>query len=292
MSSLVSVCLPTFNGAKYLNETLQSIKSQTYQNMEVIISDDASKDATLEIVEAFKNEVDFLVHIIHHTPSGIGANWNNCIKNATGKFIKFLFQDDVMQPTCLEEMVQVLEQNPELALVASKRAFIIEKEMKTADIEKWIQVYGDLQEHMDLPKQEISTLNKSTFSSHTFYGSPLNKIGEPSVVMFRKSVVDQVGYFREDLKQILDYEYWYRILKKHPIAIINKPLVKFRLHAQQATHVNRNQAISDYRIYEQILYKDYRKHLHPSLKKRLYLKYHPLPLLKNRIKNKLKRLLK
>lgn len=289
---LVSVCVPTYNGCQYIVEALQSIGHQTYKNLEVIVSDDASKDTTLHLVEAFKKEVDFPVHIIHHTPSGIGANWNNCLKNATGKYIKFLFQDDVMQPTCLEEMVQVLEQNPELALVASKREFILENEMNTPEIIKWIQVYGDLQEHMDLPEQDISILNKTIFCSQTFYGSPLNKVGEPSVVMFRKSVIDHLGYFREDLKQILDYEYWYRILIKHPIAIINKPLVKFRLHAQQATHVNRNQAINDYRIYEQILYKDYRKYLHPNLRKRLYLKHHPLLVLKKRIKNKLKRLFK
>jgi hypothetical protein len=135
-------------------------------------------------------------------------------------------------------------------------------------------------------------LDKSIFSLKTFYGSPLNKIGEPSVVMFRKSVVDEVGFFREDLKQILDYEYWYRILKKHDVAIINKPLVKFRLHANQATHVNRSQSIDDYKIYEQILYKQYLKLLHPEVRNRLYLKYHPFPLLKKRIKNKLKRLFK
>jgi glycosyltransferase involved in cell wall biosynthesis len=288
----VSICIPTYNGAKYLKETLQSIESQTYQNIEVIVSDDASRDTTLAIVEAFKNEVDIPVHIFQHTPNGIGSNWNNCMKNANGKYIKFLFQDDVMETNCIEEMVQVLEDQTNVVLVASKRDFIIENSMKTTEIEDWIRVYGDLQSHIELPQQDISILDKSIFSLKTFYGSPLNKIGEPSVVMFRKNVVDEVGFFREDLKQILDYEYWYRILKKHDVAIINKPLVKFRLHAKQATHVNRNQSIDDYKIYEQILYSQYLKLLHPEVRKRLYLKYHPYPLLKQRIKNKLKRLLK
>jgi len=288
----VSICIPTFEGVMFLEETLQSIQSQTYQNIELIVSDDASSDNTLKMIEAYKEQSHFPVHIFHHTPNGIGANWNNCLKHTKGKYIKFLFQDDVMENNCLEEMVQVLEENPKVGLVASKRDFIIEEDMKTEEINQWVAVYGDLQNHMDLPQQDISILDKSIFSLKSFYGSPLNKIGEPSVVMFRKKVVDEVGFFREDLKQILDYEYWYRILKKHDVAIINKPLVKFRLHAKQATHVNRNQSIDDYKIYEQILYSQYLKLLHPEIRKRLYLKYHPLPLLIRRIKNKLKRLLK
>ncbi len=127
-------------------------------------------------------------------------------------------------------------------------------------------------------------LTRDIFSLNTFISNPKNKIGEPSTVLFRKSLIDEIGYFNEELKQILDYEYWYRILKKYPVAIINKPLVKFRLHGMQATNVNRNKNIDDYRIYEEILYHQYYKLLHPHLQKRLYKKYHPISLLKNRIK--------
>lgn len=289
---MISICLPTYNGAKYLSDTLKSIQSQTYQNFEVIVSDDASNDETLSIIESFKNDVEFPVHVFHHTPTGIGANWNNCLKHVNGKYIKFLFQDDVMEKNCLEKMVKVLEENPKVSLVASKRNFILEEGMKTEEINQWIAVYGDLQDHLCLPMEKLNILDASIFKLHTFYGSPLNKIGEPSVVMFRESLIDEVGYFNEELKQILDYEYWYRILKKHPIAIINKPLVKFRLHQNQATNVNRNQDIDDYKVYEQILYKHYLKLLHPKLRKRLYLKYHPFPQLKKRILNKIKRMLK
>lgn len=292
MSSLVSVCLPTFNGAKYLKETLQSINTQTFQNFEVVVSDDHSKDDTLKLVEAFQEQASFPVHIYHHTPKGIGANWNNCLKHARGQYIKFLFQDDVLERECLEKMVQVLEENPKVGLVASKRRFIIEDSMKTEETNRWVETYGDLQSHLNVASREVIFLDKSVFGLPSFYGSPPNKIGEPSVVMFSKSIVDEVGYFDEDLKQILDYEYWYRILKKYPVAVINEPLVKFRLHQDQATHVNRNQELDDYKIYERLLYKHYLKLLHPEVRKRLYLKYHPYPQFKKRVKAKLKRLLK
>jgi glycosyltransferase involved in cell wall biosynthesis len=293
LKALVSICIPTYNGAPFITEAMDSAIAQTYPNLEIVVSDDASTDGTLDIIETYKTKTNIPIYIYHHQPKGIGANWNHCIKHAKGDYIKFLFQDDVLALTCVEKMVNILEDYPNLGLVASKREFIVENTMKTDAINEWIETFGDLQNHLNLPKSEINTLDHSIFGLQLFYGSPLNKIGEPSVVMFRKSLIDEVGYLNEDLKQILDYEYWYRILKKYPIAIINKPLVKFRLHQNQATNINRSQDIDDdYKIYEQILYKYYYKLLHPQVKKRLYLKYHPLPKLKKRVIAKLKHLFK
>lgn len=285
----VSICIPTYNGAKYLEETLHSISCQTYQNIELIISDDASIDETLQLVEKFKNQVNFPVHIFYHTPKGIGANWNNCLKHASGKYIKFLFQDDVMERDCLEIMVQALEDNPKVSLVASKRNFIIEENVNTDATKEWLDKFGDLQKEFT-PSNGLYMLTKDIFKSKTFYDNPKNKIGEPSTVLFKKCIIDEVGYFDENLKQILDYEYWYRILKKYPIIVIDESLVKFRLHNDQATSVNNNQVIDDYKRYEQILYKHYYSLLHPELRKRLYLKHHPYHRMKKRMLNKLKHL--
>lgn len=103
--SLISICIPTFNGEKYLQEALDSVKSQTYQNIEVIISDDNSNDITLQICQNFKEKVSFPVYIYEHDPSGIG---NNCIFYAYGEYIKFLFQDDILETNCLEIQLEAL----------------------------------------------------------------------------------------------------------------------------------------------------------------------------------------
>jgi glycosyltransferase involved in cell wall biosynthesis len=92
---LISICIPTYNGENYILEALNSIKNQSYKNIEVIISDDNSNDKTLEICEKFKSEVDFPVYIYNHLPNGIGSNWNNCILKSKGDYIQFLFQDDL-----------------------------------------------------------------------------------------------------------------------------------------------------------------------------------------------------
>lgn len=257
-SSLVSVCIPTFNGEKYIAEAIGSILMQTYRSLELIVSDDDSKDNTIEIIGNIKKETNIPIHIYHHNPSSIGANWNNCMIHANGKYIKFLCQDDTLERTCVEEMVRIFEQDDGIGLVASKRKFIIENDYMNSTVQNWIETYQDLQ--IGLPGNETSdllVLDCKLFKTSKFLNSPLNKIGEPSVVMFRKSLIDEVGLFRTDLKQILDYEYWYRILRKRRIVILNSYLAGFRIHPLQTTNVNRNLSHNDYRIYDKILINKY-----------------------------------
>ncbi|WP_369014277.1 glycosyltransferase family 2 protein [Flavobacterium anhuiense] len=270
---LISVCIPTYNGEKYLQETLESIQLQTYSNVELIISDDSSIDKTLDIIKKFKVISKYPVFLYHHNPTGIGSNWNNCIKKANGELIKFLFQDDVMEYNCLERMVSVYNKNPQAGLIASKRSFIVEKNVIGEITNNWIEKYRDLQIGLQHQKADILILDKAVFKRSDFRKSPLNKIGEPSVVLFRKDIVNQIGYFRADLKQILDYEYWYRILKRNTIVIINEQLVRFRIHEDQATNVNREKAINDYSLYDKILYKEYFNLLSEENKLRLRHKF-------------------
>ncbi len=282
MENLVSICIPTFNGAKYIAEAMDSAIEQTYSNIEIIISDDKSNDNTLAIVESYREKTDIPIYIYHHQPNGIGANWNNSVKKANGEYIKFLFQDDILYSSCIEKMILVFCQNPKLGLVACKRDFIIE-EKKSESINNWINKYGNLQS--DFEKNEpITFLDNTFFKNKNFLRPPLNKIGEPPVVMFKKSMLAKVTYFDEKLVQILDYIFYYKILKHYPIAIINKPLVAFRIHKDQATSVNKNKSIPDYKMYDVILYKDFFKLLNDSEQDRLQRKFS--------IYNKFKRVLK
>ncbi|WBL24869.1 glycosyltransferase family 2 protein [Zunongwangia sp. HGR-M22] len=283
---LVSICIPTYNGETYLQDALNSILKQNFKDFEVIISDDCSTDNTLNIIASFKENTDFPVRVYNHIPQGIGANWNNCLKHANGEYIKFLFQDDILYPDCIEKMIAVLENKKDLALVASKRDFIIESNFNQ-ELEVWINTYSDLQSEFKQAYSKTLILDKKIFSSKTFLKSPLNKIGEPSVVMFRKDVLKKTGNFRGDLKQILDYEFYYRILKKYKIVILPEKLVGFRIHENQATNINRSSKIDDYKIYNQILYKDYFWLLNRKQQKKLFLKFHPLsPFIKRAIKAK------
>ncbi len=283
---LVSICVPTYNGATYLHETLACIKAQDYGHIEVIISDDQSKDDTLKIATQYAQESDFPVHIHKHTPAGIGANWNHCISKAHGAYIKFLFQDDLMTADCVRRMVDTFDAHPDTGIVASKRTFLYTTENK--ELVERMSKYEDLQEGMT-EQGGYHVLSNTLFGQANFMSSPYNKVGEPSVTMFRKSLIDTVGLYREDLDQILDYEFCYRVLRNATIRVIKDKLVTFRIHDTQASQVNQNKAIKDYERWERMLYDDYNHLIHPELKEKLYQRYHPWPELKRKIKAKLTR---
>lgn len=293
MNPLVSICIPTYNGALYLKQALDSVLQQTYDNLELIVSDDASTDGTLAIIKNFNKTSKLPIHIFHHEPKGIGANWNHCIEHANGKYIKFLFQDDILLPKCVETMVNVLESNKQISILACKRLIIHDPDYEPKYVSEWIERFGDLQKNLDLKYDNgICILDKGLFKHKQFLRSPLNKIGEPTTMMFRKDLIDQVGYFREDLLQILDYEFCYRVLKKQRIAILETPQVKFRLHGMQTSSINKTiKSKKENEGYTEILYKDYLEYLDPYMKRHLLKKHHFVFRVLVAIKAKMRQLL-
>lgn len=265
---LISICIPTYNGAAYLQEALDSVLAQTYKNIEVIVSDDASQDPTLQLVEQFKEKVDFPVRICKHTPAGIGANWNHCVQKAKGKYIKFLFQDDVLKPTCIEKMVALALQHKNVGLVYCKREIIAQEDNKFT--KNWINKFKNLHTHWEALKVNTGVLSgKDYLKDVKLLDAPQNKIGEPPAVLLHKNVFKKVGYFNTQLKQALDIEYWYRLLPYFDIAFIDEPLVKFRLHSQQASQVNFKTETPDRKLLPKILLRKIFWYLHPTQKRKL-----------------------
>ncbi|OMP31159.1 glycosyltransferase [Mangrovimonas sp. DI 80] len=267
---LVSICIPTYNGARFIKQAMDSAIAQTYSNLEIVVSDDDSRDNTLEIIESYKNKTNIPIYIMGHQPNGIGSNWNNCIKHAKGVYIKFLFQDDVLMPECVSQMVLVIEKEKRVDIVACKREFIIDSSFENIQSKKWIDHMADLQKTLNLEYNEnIAYLDKTLFCSDQFFETPLNKVGEPSTILFKKELVNRIGYFSEELNQVLDYEFCYRVLKTRRIAIMQKTLVKFRLHGLQATVKNKDNEIfgADFKKLERIYVSNYIRLLDPYMRK-------------------------
>ena len=271
---LVSICIPTYNGEKFIIEALDSAIHQSYLNLEIIISDDSSNDRTCELIKKYKTLTKIPIKLFNHQPSGIGANWNNCIKKSKGEYIKFLFQDDVLFPTCIEDMMVVMKKDIGIGLVASKREIIKPQNINQFQSE-WIDSYSDLQRDWNFGKEGIVYLNKEFLKDTRVLKSRENKIGEPSAILFKKSIIKKVALFREDLIQDLDYEFYNRVLKNYRIALLKKKLVGFRLHTGQATYINKNNPYNDTRILDHILLKDYFWYLDKTEKRNLLLKFFP-----------------
>src|SRR5450631_1193388 len=102
---VISVCVPTYNGSKYLGNCLDSILSQTFNDFEVLIVDDLSSDNTFDIAMAYA-ERDKRFKLFQNTVNlGLVGNWNQCVELAGGEWIKFVFQDDVLAPECIEKLL-------------------------------------------------------------------------------------------------------------------------------------------------------------------------------------------
>ena len=281
---LVSVCIPTFNGAMYLEQCLSSISAQTFENLEVIISDDASTDSTLDIISDFKENTTLEVSIYNHEPSGIGANWNNCIKHAKGTYIKFLFQDDVLYPTCIAQMVASANIDSKVGLVYAKRDFMYKE--SSNHIKEFIAFYSNLHIYWkDITIQNGILEGTAYLRDSQILNSPKNKIGEPTSVLIKKECFNKVGLFNEDMKQALDCEFWYRLMPYYKIGFVDEVLSGFRLHPNQASAKNKSQLLDETRLLYKVFYDKLYPYLHKKNQWKLKKLFHPLYSFLMKLKN-------
>lgn len=274
---LVSICLPTFNGEEYIREALESINSQTYKNIEVIISDDSSTDSTLKICHEFKETSPFPVHIYNHIPTGIGNNWNNCIDKANGKWIKLLFQDDIMEAECIEKMLNTAIKH-NLECIVCKRK-IIDNESLEIKSGEWYNNFQDLQKPAGIPIHSFFILSRKNIKNYSFSRYYFdNIVGEPCTSLFSKNLYRKIGPYNNKFKQILDYEYWLRVLRHFDIGIMPEKLIQFRVHEMQTSNVNNKNGISENQFIKDILFKYL--FFYMNRKARGYLLMHKYPLYK------------
>src|ERR1041385_1951351 len=229
----VSVCLPIFNGALYVRDAIQSILNQTVSAQEIIVSDSGSLDGSEDIVREELRKAQAKVIILPTKTCGMGANWNSTIRAASGKYIKFLFQDDVLHSTCLEEMVKLAESDARIGLVFSPRNLVVEPSVEDDWIARWLLQHQNLSTAFGILKsnQPGSLLLRSP----GLLQQPLNKIGEPTAVLVRRELFDKVGLFNENMRQLVDMEMWVRLMAASHVGYIPAALSSVRVHARQAT---------------------------------------------------------
>ena len=233
-SPRISVCVPTYNGQAFLDECLAGLAAQTFGDFEVLVVDDCSSDATVALAHAWAaRDERFSVHV-NEKNLGLVGNWNRCIELARGEWVKFLFQDDLIEPRCLEAMLAIGEQSQ--GFVACSRSFVFEG-------------------HCDASLRDFYLGHQATLET-LFAGSPFmpaedycrskldlldaNIIGEPTVTMIRKCLFDQFGVFDSMLVQICDSEMWTRLASNVGIAFVPDRLVAFRVHGASASGANRD----------------------------------------------------
>lgn len=217
----VSVLVPTYNYGHFLAEALESIRRQDFQNFEVIISDDASADNTAEVAHRFVRQDDRFLFFRHEENIGMVKNWNWCLARARGTYVQFLFADDFFVRTdALSRLSGELDKFPGSGLAVASR-YISDASSRL------IYRLNDL-------GRSGNYAGESVIRRCLFRGA--NLIGEPSVVMFRRSLA-QRG-FDIEFRQAVDLEMWCYLCSQAEVSFLDEPLCAFRRHEAQQTAVN------------------------------------------------------
>jgi glycosyltransferase involved in cell wall biosynthesis len=199
----VSIILPTYNGARYLRESIDSCLTQTYPNVELIAVDDCSTDDTPRILSEYA--ADSRVKIIRHAVnSKLPSALNTGFANATGTYLTWTSDDNRFAPHALDELTRYLEEHRYVGFVYSDYWLIDEKGETIRRVE----------------------------------AGPPEHLRERCAItsfLYRREVYEQVGDYDPALFRIEDYEYWLRISQRFALAWYPEPLYYYRRHPSSLT---------------------------------------------------------
>lgn len=210
----VSICIPTYNTAKYLPEAVGSVLAQDFTDYELIICDNASTDETPEICRSYADSRIRYERFEELTNQS--GNFNRCLDLARGEFIALLHADDYYLPGFLADRVERLDQNPELGFIFGAVRVVDEGGAE-------ISVTGRLSEDRFFEKEElIETL---------LFGC----IIAPPSLMFRRECAEKAGRFRADITWGHDWEWTMRLAEKSSAYYTARPLAAYRVHDASGT---------------------------------------------------------
>lgn len=230
--SLVSVCVPTYNGEKHLRACLDSILRQTFTNFELLLIDDCSTDSTASILLEYAKKDSRIRFVQNKQNLGLVANWNKCVELAHGEWIKFLFQDDLLHVHCIERMLTAANR----PIVFCRREFIFEEGTDKETAKDYLAIPGvsDLVTNpQDINPSEIQ---------NAVLREPRNFFGEPTAALLHRSVFERFGLFNTDLAQFCDLEFWIRVSSSTGLSYVDESLATFRYHRSSTSAGNRTSA--------------------------------------------------
>jgi len=239
---LVSICIPTYNGGRWIAECIASALNQTYEPLEILIVDDGSTDNTVETVRAAEDPRVRLV--VNSSNRGLVGNWNQCVRLAQGRFIKFLFQDDAFYPPCIGAMMRMFATHPDLGMVFARRDFVVEPDAPAELAREIVGHYSD--QHLRFDDVQAVNNGRRLFAQHVAKGLDQSCIAEPPSTLIRREVFQRLGLFNTRMRQACDIEMWLRIMFYYDIGFVDEKLLMFRIHGKSATAFNRSTRKAQY----------------------------------------------
>ena len=216
---LISVVLLTYNHEKYIKDCIMGIIEQDYNNIELIILDDASKDGTIKIIRSLKERLlyrftNFVLLKNNKNSGNIAFNINCMIRKSKGNYIKIISGDDIMENNCISKLLKCFAEHSECDVVYSNVYIVSNDYKKGSEIARPDKMYN-------LRKSEVE--NRAFFKKLMFG----NCIAAPSA-MIKREIYEKLGFYDETIPYE-DYEYWIRISHNGGIFYyLNECLVYYR----------------------------------------------------------------
>jgi GT2 family glycosyltransferase len=209
---LVSILVPAYNGARFLREALDSLLAQTYENIEIVLLDDASTDATPQVAAEYGDKIRYI-----RQPSNLGiySNVNVGISLARGEFIATYHADDIYLPTIVQAEVEYLLAHDDVGAVFCSDIFVDSQGREYGRIMLPPDVRGER------PLDYATVINTLLKYRNRFLVCP--------TAMVRADVHRDVGVYDQNrYRNTADLEMWLRIARRYPIAILESHLMKYR----------------------------------------------------------------
>jgi glycosyltransferase involved in cell wall biosynthesis len=201
--STLSVVIPAYNAEKTIIQTIESVQKQTFQDFELIVIDDGSKDNTVEVVQSFR---DARIKVFSYENGGVAVARNRGISHATGEFVALLDADDLWTPDKLELQLAALQDHPDAGVAYS-----------------WTSRFMDGQ-------KETLTPSIPVFFEGNVYAELLiyNFLGNGSNPLIRKTAIESVGEFDRACVPCEDWDFYLRLAAQWSFVLVHKQQILYR----------------------------------------------------------------
>jgi len=207
----ISIITPSYNQAPFIERTIQSVLSQNYPDLEYIVVDGGSTDGTVDILKRYEGRLRWT----SEKDKGQTDAINKGIAAATGEIIAYLNSDDVYEPGALRKVADYFMAHPDAQWVTGRCRIIDEHDRETR---RWITEYKNF------------LLRRFSYSLLLV----TNPVSQPAT-FWKRDVVKEIGLFDLNEHYVMDYDYWLRIGKKYPLAVLDDDLAAFRVYTTSKT---------------------------------------------------------
>lgn len=216
--------MPAYNHAPHIGAAVESVLGQTHGNLELIVVDDASTDATWSVLQSFRDER--LTLLRHDANQGAHATLNEAWQLARGELVTVLNSDDVYYPERLQRAVSHLTASPDLGACFTRYDFIDEKGDVIRDADSLAADFPDAARGLGAAAQTVGHHELQVLTLLT-----RNYLHTTSNLVCRRKIIEEIGPFR-NFRYVHDHEFFLRLCSHYPIDLLPESLLGYRFHAR------------------------------------------------------------